>query len=403
MKRLSSSFTTDEKTKLHRMRLAFITSLLPSKTPDTGFEIANACVLSALKDAGAEVVQFGFLRDTETNQPPNGAVVLDRIVIENSIASKLQKMRWLLASLSRGLPIISTKLALFGEEKLRAAIQAHGPFDAYILNSAPVAGAFPNLMLDKPSIMVAHNVEFISARENAQNASGATGFLYARESRLLQDIETRVIEKCRFIWCLAEEDRQSFGKNIDAKSSVLPLLIPDQILPKNIEAKFDVGLIGTWTWQPNRVGLNWFINEVTHQLPADITIGIAGRFPEGFNTTHPNITLLGRVPDAAEFVASSRVVALCSRTGTGIQLKTIETLQAGKPAVATTSSVRGIGKLPPTCLVSDDATDFAHALTKLVRDVRSGRTSLSDSQAFIKQRQIAMREAIQKGLKAVIS
>jgi hypothetical protein len=385
------------------MRLAFITSLLPSKTPDTGFEIANACVLSALQETGAEVVQFGFLRPTDTNPPPVGAVILDRITIENSVASKWQKIRWIIASLLRGLPVISTKLAMFGEDKLRAAIEANGPFDAYILNSAPVAGAFPTLMRDKPSIVVAHNVEFISARENAQTASGATGFLYARESRLLQRIEKTVIDQCRFIWCLAEEDRQSFGKNIDAKSSVLPLLIPNQILPTDTEEKFDVGLIGTWTWQPNVVGLNWFINEVAGHLPSDISIGIAGRLPDGFNAQNPNITLLGRVPDASAFIASSRVVALSSRTGTGIQLKTIETLQAGKPAVATTSSVRGIGKLPPTCLVSDDAQEFANALTKLVRDVRSGRTSLSDSEAFIKQRQIAMHEAIQKGLKAVIA
>jgi Glycosyl transferases group 1 len=383
------------------MRIAFITSLLPSKTPDTGFEIANVCVLAALKDAGVDVVQFGFLRNTESSPAPPDSVLLERIVIENAVAGRRQKLRWLIASILRGLPVISTKLALYDEEKLRQVIEKHGPFDAYILNSAPVAGAFPSLMRDKPSILLAHNVEHASARENAGSTSGITGFLYARESRLLQKVETTAIQHCKFIWCLAEEDRQGFGVNIDAKSSVLPLLIPNQNLPKNAEAQFDVGLIGTWTWQPNLVGLKWFVDEVASKLPSDLSIAIAGRLPEGFQANQPNIALLGRVQDAAAFVASSRVIALSSRTGTGIQLKTIETLQAGKAAVATPSSVRGVGKLPTTCLVADNSSDFANALTKLVRDVRSGRTSRSDSQGFIKQRQIAMQEAIRKGLQAI--
>jgi glycosyltransferase involved in cell wall biosynthesis len=225
--------------------------------------------------------------------------------------------------------------------------------------------------------------------------------MYARESRLLQAVETTAIRNCKFIWCFAEEDRQGFGLRIDDKSAVLPLLIPNQKLPQVSEPEFDVGLIGTWTWQPNLVGLNWFLDEVASKLPADISVGIAGRLPENFKTTRSNVKLLGRVEDAAKFVSASRVIALSSRNGTGIQLKTIETFQAGKPAVATPSSVRGIGGLPATCLVADDAIDFANALIKLVRDVRSGRTAMIDSQQFIARRQLGMKESIRAGLSAV--
>jgi hypothetical protein len=383
------------------MRLAFITSLLPSKTLDTGFEIANACVLNGLKDAGVDVVQFGFLRDTAEGDVPPDQILLDRIVIENAVAGRFQKLRWLVASLMRGLPVISTKLALYGEDKLIKTIESYGPFDAYILNSAPIAGAFPKLMKSKPSVLLAHNVEHISARENSQTTSGLTGALYARESRLLQAIESAAVQHCCFIWCLAEEDRQGFGLNIDAKSAVLPLLIPDQKIQPQAELIYDIGLIGTWTWQPNLVGLQWFVDEVAPKLPQDISIAIAGRLPDSFQATQGNIKLLGRVANAATFVSSSRVMALASRTGTGIQLKTIETLQAGKAAVATPSSVRGVGHLPGTCLVADHPRDFAAALVKLVQDVRSGRTSHSDSTNFVRQRQNEMRIAIKAGLDAL--
>jgi Glycosyl transferases group 1 len=383
------------------MRLAFITSLLPTGKPDTGFEIANACVLDALREAGCTVTLFGFLRSDETAGSPPESVVLDRMVIENAVATRGQKLRWLADSFRRNLPVISAKLAAFGEARLREIIDSHGPFDGYVINSAPVAGAFPSL-LEKPSILVAHNVEHASARENAASAGGITGRLYRREARLLEQIEHRALSAAKFIWCFSQEDRESFGMDIDDKSAVMPLLTPVIAKLPETEPACDIGLIGTWSWQPNLVGLRWFLDEVVPNLSTDITIAIAGRLPAGFQTSHRHVTLLGRVPDANAFVASARTIALTSRNGTGIQLKTIETFQLGKPSVATRSSIRGLSQLPTNCLVADDAKGFAAALTKLVWDVRAERTQVADGSAFIARQKKGMREAVKQGLQAVM-
>jgi Glycosyl transferases group 1 len=382
------------------MRLAFITSLLPTGKPDTGFEIANACVLDALREAGCTVMLFGFLRSDETTEPPPGSVVLDRMVIENAVATRGQKLRWLAESFRHNLPVISTKLAAFGEARLRKIIDSHGPFDAYVINSAPVAGAFPSL-LEKPSILVAHNVEHASARENAASAGGLTGRLYRREARLLEQVEHRALAAAKFIWCFSQEDREGFGIDIDVKSAVLPLLTPLAAKLPGAEPAYDIGLIGTWTWQPNIVGLRWFLDEVVPNLSTDMSIAVAGRLPAGFHTSHRHVTLLGRVPDATAFVASARAIALTSRNGTGIQLKTIETFQLGKPAVATRSSIRGLSQLPTNCLVADDAKGFAAALTKLVWDVRAERTQIADGSIFVAQQKKGMREAVKQALLAI--
>ncbi len=382
------------------MRLAFITSLLPTGKPDTGFEIANACVLDALREAGCIVTLFGFLRSDETSEPPTGSVVLDRMVIENAVATRGQKLRWLADSFRRKLPVISTKLAAFGEARLRAIIDSHGPFDAYVINSAPVAGAFPSL-LEKPSVLVAHNVEHASARENAASAGGMTGRLYRREAHLLEQVEHRALVAAKFIWCFSQEDREGFGMDIDAKSAVVPLLTPLAVKLPESEPAYDIGLIGTWTWQPNLVGLRWFLDEVVQNLSTDLSIAVAGRLPSGFQTSHRHVTLLGRVPDANAFVASVRTIALTSRNGTGIQLKTIETFQLGKPAVATRSSIRGLSQLPTNCLVADDAKGFSAALTKLVWDVRAERTQTADGSAFVARQKKGMREAVKLGLQAL--
>jgi Glycosyl transferases group 1 len=382
------------------MRLAFVTSLLPTGTPDTGFEIANTAVLDALRDAGCDITLFGVMRPGETADIRYNCITLEHIVIENAVAGKSRKARWLLDSVRLGLPVIASKLAPLGK-KLKAAMASAGPFDACIVNSAPVAAAFPHLFDDHTCLLVAHNVEHASARENARNAQGLLRLLYAREARLLAREEHLALRRSRFIFCLAEEDRQGFGLDISEKSAVFPLLTPESAPLPAADPAFDIGLIGTWTWQPNLVGLRWFLNEVADRLPGDMTVAVAGRLPPGFSAPSANVALLGRVPDAAAFVASCRIMALTSRSGTGIQLKTIETFQMGKASVATRSSVRGFQDMPTNCLVADDPERFAAAAVKLVNDIRSERSTAADGRAFISRQKLGMRAAVSAGLAAL--
>lgn len=382
------------------MRLAFVTSLLPTGRPDTGFEIANACIVEGLRQAGCEVKLFGFLRRDETSEPQLGTIVLARVAIENAGASALQRALWLKDSAATGLPVIAAKLARYDRE-LRAALKREGPFDAYVVNSAPVAAAFPWLLAERPSALVAHNVEHASALMNAEGAGLIQGALYRREARLLHRAEHRALAGARFVWCLAEEDRTGFGLDIGAKSAVLPLLTPLPAKPPKAKPTVDVALIGTWTWRPNLAGLVWFLDEVLPLLTEDVSIAVAGRLPPGFACADPRVKLVGRVPDAMAFLAAARCIALTSRTGTGVQLKTIETFQLGKPAVATRSSVRGFAELPTNCLVADDAQGFAAALGKLVLDVRSERTRPADGRAFAEAQAKGLREGVAAGLRAL--
>lgn len=382
------------------MHFAFVTSLLPTGAADTGFEIANAAVIEALRAAGVRLTLFGVLRPGEKPRDDD-AVVLDRIVIENAAASHARKLRWLAASMARNLPVISAKIAPLGA-KLDAAMRQAGPFDACVVNSAPVAAAFPHLFGCWPCLLIAHNVEHASAMENSRSASGLAARLYAREARLLERAERSAAQNSRFVFTLAEEDRAGFGVDISGKSCVFPLLVPHLRAPAApVEPVHDVGLIGTWTWQPNLIGLRWFLEHVAPQLPKDLRIGVAGRAPADALPTATNVTFLGRVPDAAAFVASCRVMALTSRAGTGIQLKTIETFQMGKPAVATKSSVRGFSDLPTNCLVADDAERFAAAVAKLVMDVKAERTAAADGAAFVKRQRDGMAQAVRMALAAL--
>src|SRR5690606_29412733 len=120
------------------------------------------------------------------------------------------------------------------------------------------------------------------------------------------------------------------------------------------QTSYDAAIIGTWTWQPNLIGLRWFLDQVVPHLPRDFSVRIAGDLPISLNSPHPGVRFMGPVPDALEFLRGGRVVPLFSRAGTGVQLKTIETFELGLPAVATTLSLRGIEARPANCHVADD-------------------------------------------------
>lgn len=386
------------------VRLAFLSSLIPVARPDTGFEVAGGAILSALRAAGHQVTAIGFVRHGEVPADPDQAVVVAAMDIENAVVSKAQKLRWLAAALRFDLPVACAKLRLAGAGRLVETVREHGPFDALVLNSVMLSGAFPELLEIAPCALVEHNVEHVSARQNVRSTgSPLLRWLFAREGRLLEAIERRLCRQVRFVWTLTEEDRQALGPDILDKSAVLPLVcaapLPAGEADRDEPVRFDVGLIGTWSWVPNRVGLDWFLREVCPLLPDDIRIAVAGRVPPDL-VAPPNVTLAGRVPAASQFLRSCRVVALTSRAGTGVQLKTIEAMQLGLPAVATRLSCRGFTELPANFTVADSAADFARGLVDRLSEIRAGSPQRLDGGAFVARQQAALAAGIARGLAA---
>ena len=373
------------------MHLVFATSIVPDGAPATGYEIANAAIIDALRRAGIRVTVLGFTWPGKAPADPKNTVVLGSVDVRTDSASPLQKLAWLTRAVFEGVTFASVKLRTISGEKVLAALKAIEPFDGYVLNAVSLAGAFEGLFDDRPSIFVAHNVEFRSAEENAAVArSPIQKYLYNREARLLESIERRLCDKADFVFTFADEDRAALGVDAASKSAALPLITPasDHVSPGKRAPLYDATLIGTWTWQPNRIGLEWFLGEVAPHLPDDFTIAIAGSIPADLRSNHPGVTFVGRVPDAVAFVLSGRTVPLISRAGTGVQLKTIETFELGLPAVATSRSLRGIDSLPANCIVADSPGEFAAALERSARnavDVDGARFRRDQLQALDRQ------------------
>ncbi len=381
--------------------LAFLSTLIADGNPTTGFEIANEAIIGGLRALGHRVSVIGFQLPRQNDPTDPDTHVLAKMNVENAEAGRFKQLEWVARALLKGLPVSAAKLTAFSAGELDHLLQRVGPFDAHVLSSHQMPAAFPEL-LDKPSVYVSHNVEHVSAAENARNGNGALRrFLYRRETRILQALEQQLFNQVGYVWCLSEEDRAAHGLSASA-ASTLPLVTPGLLRKASTLPKaFDVGMIGTWTWQPNFVGLDWFLTRVVPLLPAELTIAIAGAVPAGMPRAPDNVSFLGRVNSAQDFLNSVRVVPLVSKGGTGVQLKTIEAFQSGLACVATAASLRGIDVVPSNCVRVDTAEECAKALVELVTRSGVGTLPRGDGTVFYEQQKKALLRALAKGIAAL--
>ncbi|MFD1200215.1 glycosyltransferase [Brucella gallinifaecis] len=382
------------------LRLVFVTSLVPHAVAATGYEVANAAVIDGLRRAGAQVTVIGFTWPGHEAAESKDTIVLGEVEVRTEGAGLKRKVGWVLKSFLSGLTVSSAKLRVIPAVEIREAIADLGDFDAYVLNGVTLPGAFEDVFKDKPSLFIAHNVEHRSAEENAADAKGKIQkFLFGREARILKKLEKRLCEQACFVFTFAEDDGPALGLSAE-KFATLPLVMPvNNAKTKAQPAEYDLALIGTWTWHPNRIGLEWFLREVKPLLPETVSIAIAGNTPADLIAAYPGVNFVGKVPDATEFVEKCRLVPLISRAGTGVQLKTIETFELGLPSVATAHSVRGIGNIPANCTIADKPAEFAQAIIEQLKAINEGDSQRLNGKAF-KQAQIAgMDSAIAQGLK----
>lgn len=383
------------------MHLVLVSSLVPVENPSSGFDIANRAVLDGLRALGHRVSVIGYLQPGQSAAADGDTYLLGELEVANAKVGAVTKLRWLATAVLYRTTLSSAKMLKTGRRHIEMLLQGLQPFDGIILNSVQLPGAFAPVFQKHPTIYVAHNVEADSALENAASASGLLEkFLFKREASLLEEVERQLTQAASAIWTFAEADRFGFGYAVSDRAAVLPLVTCWE-LPESGEERLpehDLALIGTWSWKPNRIGLDWFLSKVVPLLPADMSIGVAGQVEDVPAVSHPGLRFLGRVPDARAFVEAGAVVPLISRGGTGVQLKTIESFELGMPSVATRASLRGIGEIPGNCSIADDPVEFARLLAEKVAQVRAGNRQRLSGSAFHRAQKARLLETLKRGL-----
>lgn len=147
--------------------------------------------------------------------------------------------------------------------------------------------------------------------------------------------------------------------------------------------------IGSMEWEPNKEAITWFLDRVWPRVFAqfpEASLHLAGRkltnqFPLSFSD---GVTIEGEVENAEQFMLSNQIMIVPLFSGSGIRVKILEGMAAGKAIVSTSLGAQGIhytdGK---NILIANTANEFYQCLEQLLNNPLLCKTLGNEAQKLI--------------------
>lgn len=349
------------------MKILFLTTVIPSKKR-MGSEVASQCFIDALNQNGYKVAVVGYMRIDDVFAQSQQEIVVGKRYIETKRA-KFYTGIWLMLSFLKGFPYSAAKYYSNTYIKTLKTLLSTETYDAIIIDHPQLSWIEHFIDTQNKIITIAHNIEQEIYQEICKNArSFISKWIYGREAYLIKEMEDKLATTAREVWTLTQHDSKYFSSLEGAGRVKLFALPPGlaKLRDKPISKNFDVGIIGSWAWKANEEGLQWFLQTVYPHLPANLSIHVAGKGADWLTAEYPNIHYRGFVPDAQEFMAQAKVVAIPSLSGGGIQIKTLDAIASGAAIVGTPVALRGISAPPQTVKVAEQPEDFASLLVAAI-------------------------------------
>lgn len=229
-----------------------------------------------------------------------------------------------------------------------------------------------------PVILRAHNIEHKIWQRIAENCTNPFKRFYLNHLyQSLRRFEIGILNKMDGIIAITPVDARNLDRLSHSTNIIsIPFGINLESLPENPVQPAEASLfhIGTMNWYPNEESIKWLITEVwpavTKKLPG-IELHLAGRYMPDWmlKLSVPRITVDGEVPDVWEYMQRFSIMVVPLFSGSGIRIKIVEAMAAGKAIITTAIGAEGINyENGQDLLIAKDARSFADAIVKLCND-----------------------------------
>ena len=265
------------------------------------------------------------------------------------------RVAWL--RLAHGVPYVAAKWESPGVRRALGAELSDGRFDVIWLGALGTSRYLPlmrRLAPDARVILDGHNVESDIWREFALRQRGVRRVLVEAEWRATRTYERAVLRAVDAVSAISEEDARGYRELAGVDALHVPQVVPFVRRPATSAPGPRVCFVGTLSWHPNVMGLDWFCREVwplVRDRLADATLEIAG---SGLTTDAygapvvptawraDGISTLGFVPDLSGLYERSAVMVAPILGGSGVRMKLLEAFQNGVPVITTPEGARGL-------------------------------------------------------------
>jgi glycosyltransferase involved in cell wall biosynthesis len=267
--------------------------------------------------------------------------------------------------------------------KLDESIEAFAPDAIWLDGLWP--GAFAISLAKLNGLQYFYRSHNIEHRYMARQAALASSMSYRVRLLLtrigLQRFERKVVLGASRVFDISIDDLTYWKSRGLGCGTWLPPIVPVRALPEAAAgSRCDIAFLGNLHTPNNVEAVKWLLLEVWPLLRSVRPLAsaiIAGFAPSeevrALVADCAGVTLLADPPDVWPLYAAARVLVNPARSGSGVNIKSVEMLQLDSPIVSTSV---GVGGLPESIraqfLVADNAEDFARA----INDALSGKVAL---------------------------
>ena len=227
-------------------------------------------------------------------------------------------------------------------------------------------------------ILRAHNVEHLIWRRVAQSTPNLLKRSYLKHLSLtLRAYELEHVNDYDGVVCITQADADYFRQNGCRRPiTSIPFGVtpPEPMENHDTPEANSLFHIGAMDWIPNQESIAWLLNEVwpmVHREVPQAHLYLAGRkMPQRWmKASIDGVTVVGEVDDAMEFIRGKQINIVPLLSGSGIRVKIIEAMAAGKVVVTTTVGAQGIDYTNgQNLLIANTPEEFASQIKRCLSD-----------------------------------
>lgn len=383
-------------------RVLFLTTVLPNGRT-TGSEVASQAFIDCLRSFGLDVQVIGYTRKGVRYFPAEGEYSVEERAIETKGAG-WSAAYWLTLAFIRGRPYSVQKYQGRAYISVLKRLFRESSYDVVVLDHVQLLLLSAHVPPGVPIVLIVHNVEQnLYMTRRAFGGASVGSWIYKREGRLIAQLE-RDARKCvSAIWALTPSDAAFFGSLPGQGSVIACPLVPSWERPTPAKGRREsvVRILGTWTWEANRVGLVWFLEQVVPHIGPDVRVEIGGKGSEMVNGVARHVRGVGFVASAREFLGGAKVICIPSIEGEGLQIKTLDAMFSGAKVIATTTAVRGMVDLPSCVVVSDEAEDFARNIVAALAEPTEEAGCFDEAVDWLENRKQMFSATLEGSIRAI--
>jgi polysaccharide biosynthesis protein PslH len=251
-------------------------------------------------------------------------------------------------------------------------------FDVAVCDFLSATLNFPE-RLELPTVLFQHNVESILwRRQAAHEPNHIQRLAFKIEAAKMGRYERRAVNRFHHIIAVSDQDREQMACMTEAaRISVVPTGVDLKQFTTTLGVRASRPLIvfvGSMDWEANIDGVDFFCRDVWPQVKRAVPaaeLRLVGRNPHArvARWADDSIEVTGTVPSVIEHYEEAMINIVPLRIGGGTRLKIYEAMAMRKATVSTAIGAEGLDiEDGHDILLADDATGFAEAIIKLVRD-----------------------------------